>query len=515
MQFNKELYQSYLKCPREFYFMVNKENAQPKHEMRQHYDNMEKEVIKLAQGLLSGGTDAHHSHDETLKLINDGQNIIYNARFISDKYDTSVDIIVRSGQGYDIYCITREESSDFHSFVNKQSKKGLFKKFAANLTFTKYSLVDMGFKINKSLVIAVNKFYKRGKELDITKLFDILDISAGINIARYTFPKDIEKMNHLVNDVILPNTSISKGKCLKPQFNECLFSKYCWKDIPKDSIHDIPKISSSKIDDCIKSNKIMLESVLEDAMSRSKEETKIKKLIDFTDKQKMLIKRALRTKTSENLPQLFTFVNDLVYPLYHWDLETFAKIIPPYENTMPYENIPFQFSLHIEQKNEEVTHIEFLDTSGNDPREDLIKSLISNMGESGSIIVYNMGFESVVLQNLAMQFPKYEKELMALKDRLVDLFEPFQSNYYYHPDMKFSNALKSVYPALIGDAYKNLTINNGLSAMAAYFTIQEQVQNRIMIDEDLRKYCFQDTYSMIEILRYLKNVLIHAGFEIT
>lgn len=513
MKFNKELYQAFLKCPREFYFMINEDEQQKKHDMRVHYDNMEKGLKKIAQGLFMGGIDANQNAEETLKLINDGTNIIYNAKFTSDTYDTDVDILIRSGNGYDIYRITREESSDFHSFVNKQSKKGIFKKFASDLTFTKYSLVDMGFKVNKSIIVAINKFYKRGKELDITKLFDILDISTGINISRYTFPKEIEKMTKMLEVVELPSTTLSKSKCLKPQFHECLFSKYCWQDVPKNSVHDIPKISSSKIEDCIKKGKVDLVSVLPDVLSRSKEETKIKHLIEFTDNQKMLIKRALRTKTSEKLPQLFTFVNDLVYPLYHWDVETFAYIVPPYEGTTPYENIPFQFSLHIEGKDTEIKHIEFLDTSGDDPRENLIKSLIENMGESGSIIVYNMAFESSVLQNLAMQFPKYEKELMALKDRLVDLFEPFQSNYYYHPDMKFSNALKSVYPALIGDAYKKLHINNGLIAMSTYFSIQENRNIKIEFDEHLKKYCFQDTYSMIEILKYLKNVLVNAGFE--
>ena len=64
-----------------------------------------------------------------------------------------------------------------------------------------------------------------------------------------------------------------------------------------------------------------------------------------------------------------------------------------FDHTLPYQQIPFQYSLHV-QDADEIKHFEFLtETNGTDPRISLIKQLILDCGSEGDIIVYNISFE--------------------------------------------------------------------------------------------------------------------------
>ena len=40
------------------------------------------------------------------------------------------------------------------------------------------------------------------------------------------------------------------------------------------------------------------------------------------------------------------FLDTLSYPLYHLDFETFQQAVPEFIGLRPYEQIPFQFSIH-------------------------------------------------------------------------------------------------------------------------------------------------------------------------
>ncbi len=46
----------------------------------------------------------------------------------------------------------------------------------------------------------------------------------------------------------------------------------------------------------------------------------------------------------ESIP---TFSSDLNYPLYFLDYETFSDVLPPFDGLRPYQQVPFQYSLHV------------------------------------------------------------------------------------------------------------------------------------------------------------------------
>ncbi len=63
------------------------------------------------------------------------------------------------------------------------------------------------------------------------------------------------------------------------------------------------------------------------------------------------------------------FLSTLSYPIYHLDFETFQIAIPLWRGTKPYEQIPFQYSLHIDKGDGSTpTHKEFLPNEFYDPR---------------------------------------------------------------------------------------------------------------------------------------------------
>jgi hypothetical protein len=205
------------------------------------------------------------------------------------------------------------------------------------------------------------------------------------------------------------------------------------------------------------------------------------------------------------------FLNTLQYPLYYMDFETFSSAIPPFNGTKPYQQIPFQFSLHVVEKdNATAKHHSFLADGTDDPRNEFIASLKKVLGNSGSIVVYKMDFEKGVLNRLATFLPKYNNWVEGLNDRIIDLLVPFRSFHYYDAKQKGSASIKNVLPVLTGTNYDHLDISDGMEASLAFLdVISNNVaeKEKMKIREDLEKYCALDTEGMIWIVDKLKELV--------
>ena len=182
--------------------------------------------------------------------------------------------------------------------------------------------------------------------------------------------------------------------------------------------------------------------------------------------------------------------------------------VPLFDRTRPYQQIPFQYSLHV-QDTDQIKHFEFLaETDGTDPRISFIKQLILDCGSEGDILVYNISFEQSKIEELIQAFPGYQVPLEGIIRRLKDLMIPFQKGWYYTPEMKGSYSIKQVLPALVPElSYKQLNINEGGTASTTFAAMANGTfdggfeQTRI----DLLEYCKMDTYAMVEILRVLRD----------
>ena len=189
-----------------------------------------------------------------------------------------------------------------------------------------------------------------------------------------------------------------------------------------------------------------------------------------------------------------------------------TSALPIFDNSRPYQQLVFQYSLHLKNISGDLMHREFLAEASPsiDPRIDFVKQLINDFGDSGDILVYNIGFERGKLYDLIEVFPQLEKQINAIIDRLKDLMVPFQQKWYYTPEMKGSYSIKAVLPALVPElSYKNLEIKEGGTASNTFtqMVLGEFKGDIIQTRNDLLAYCKMDTYAMVRILEKLYNSL--------
>ena len=196
------------------------------------------------------------------------------------------------------------------------------------------------------------------------------------------------------------------------------------------------------------------------------------------------------------------------------DFETINPAIPPWLGTRPYQQIPFQFSLHCLSNTGEIEQRSFLDLSGDDPSRRFAEALIGACGHSGPIFVYNAGFETARVRELAVRFPLLAEPLLALNERVVDLL-PLARNHCYYPSQEGSWSIKVVLPALCPDlSYDQLQgVKDGGMAMSAFLEAlspQTTVNRKEAIKHELLEYCALDTLGLVHLWSVFSGVPLKA-----
>jgi len=183
--------------------------------------------------------------------------------------------------------------------------------------------------------------------------------------------------------------------------------------------------------------------------------------------------------------------------------------VPPFDGTRPYGQIPFQYSLHVQELAvSEPVHYAFLAEPNIDPRKSLITQLIREMPAGACVIAYNMSFEKRVLTGLSEMFPIHATTIEKIVANMRDLMDPFRSRAYYSWEMMGSYSIKEVLPVLVPElSYKELEVGDGGEAMDAYHRMCSAAdQNEVnKIREALHKYCHLDTLAMVRILEKLRG----------
>jgi hypothetical protein len=193
-------------------------------------------------------------------------------------------------------------------------------------------------------------------------------------------------------------------------------------------------------------------------------------------------------------------------PAYFLDFETIQFAVPIWEGTRPYAQIPFQYSLHYLGANGGLQHREFLDTSGGDPSRHFAEKLLVDCGIDGPVFVYNAGFESARIKELASRFNDLADRLLAINTRMVDLL-PIARRYFYHPKQHGSWSIKQVLPAIdtrLG--YENLAgVQDGGMAQVEYLKAIAPTVSTVELERirnELLAYCGHDTYALVKLWQY-------------
>ncbi|MBX7492041.1 DUF2779 domain-containing protein [Qipengyuania sp. 1NDW9] len=194
------------------------------------------------------------------------------------------------------------------------------------------------------------------------------------------------------------------------------------------------------------------------------------------------------------------------FPRTYLDFETVSSAIPRWLGTKPFQQIPFQFSAHIENVNGAIKHRDFLSLDDQDPRREFAEKLLAAVPREGAIITYNATFERTRIRELAARFDDLSSALRQLADRVVDL-EPVARSCWFHRDQKGSWSIKAVLPTIpAAISYSELAVQDGMAAQRVFLEAVE-LPNSSKQKADhglaLREYCAMDTWAMVELLRHL------------
>ncbi|MDQ5944435.1 MAG: hypothetical protein QG658_503 [Patescibacteria group bacterium] len=210
-------------------------------------------------------------------------------------------------------------------------------------------------------------------------------------------------------------------------------------------------------------------------------------------------------------PKIAEFLQQLEYPLYFLDYETMSGLIPYFDGHRPYQQVPFQYSLHVlEAPHAELTQKEYLHRENSDPSRPLTEQLIQDIGDKGSVIVWYEDFEKGRNKELGEMMPEYKNAMEAINERVVDLMVPFKQKWYDDQRFNGSASIKNVLPVLCPHlSYKELGIQEGGSAQRLWMEAvldEKRADQKDQILEDLIEYCSLDTLAMVEIYKKLAEL---------
>jgi hypothetical protein len=230
---------------------------------------------------------------------------------------------------------------------------------------------------------------------------------------------------------------------------------------------------------------------------------------------RIMVDRMQQQRIDINPAPIWKMLDALRYPLYFLDFESIAIATPLFEDSSPSQKYAFQYSLHVQSADGEISHFEYLHEQRSDPGEMLARSLLDHTGPTGSVIVYNKTMERGVLNALARQFAEMGDGLRQISSRIWDLEVVFRK-HYRHWQWGTKSSIKNVLPSLVPElSYKGLEVKEAGMASLEWLRMIEtgDVHRKAAIATALRRYCALDTLAMVRLLEVVEKetATIQAG----
>jgi len=486
MPFNllsKTKYITGLQCPRLIWIEVNEPEKIPETDpVTQHIFDQGHLVGELAKKLFPIGIDIPQDDfmgniEETKELLKE-RKPLFEAGILAGKLYSRVDILSPAGE-------------DKWDIVEVKSSTSVKKVHIDDVAYQRYCCTQFGLNIRNCYLALINNQYVRDGEIDPKGLFNIHDVTDKVEKASVGIQDRIDGIWEAINQETCPEMIIGPH-CRDPY--ECPLTD-CWDHLPEHNIFTL-YYGGKKAFAMYDSGMVTIAEIPD----------------DYKLNEEQLIQQAAVVSGEPHIDKeaIKEFLSTLEYPMYYLDFETIGPAVPLFNGVRPYQDVPFQFSLHVVQDDKsEPVHYSYLTSGTGDPRPDLQKELQKLLGDAGSIVAYNKGFEEGCLQDMAAVSPEYSDWIEQVCNRLVDLLAPFSNFHYYHPTQKGSASLKRVLPAITGRGYEDLGISDGQVASftflaATYGDMPEADKAKVM--SDLELYCGRDTEGMIWIVNRLREL---------
>jgi hypothetical protein len=312
-----------------------------------------------------------------------------------------------------------------------------------------YVITNSGLQLEDISIVHLDTDYIRQGNLDIQKLFRNTSILKKVEGLQPAIAKKTIELKNVLQMKTSPDVKMG-DHCSKPY--QCDFYGFCSKDIIEDEEEEPEYINRVAISD---------------------------------------------------------FVKQLQYPLQFLDFETWMTAVPEQDGHWPFRQIPFQYSLHIQNdKDSPLDHRYYLADGPHTRHIEFIEHLLTSVEQKGTVLVYNKTFENTILNHLKDEFTQLSDDIEKIQNRMIDLMTPFRKNYRL-PAMKGSYSIKYVLPALVPELnYDSLTIGNGSDASAAFYNLKHNtdISERMSTRKTLLDYCGLDTLAMVKILEKIMSV---------
>jgi hypothetical protein len=412
---------------------------------------------------------------------------LFEVRFLAGDMTVRVDVL-RSGSS-DGWVLTEVKSSTMTS-------RSSTKKAKQDVAFQTYVLDKAGLPVEGTEVMHLDPEYVHPGD---GTLFTRMDLTGKLDEQVQEAKEKAPEFAAVLGQDEPPNLWPSRA-C-----NTCDCPTPC-HDLPAHSVLTLPRLYYGHLDEIIEEGRWTLEELKGHPHLKPKHEN--------------YIQAAQSGEPFVDTAEVRNVLSELEYPLYFLDFEAIDYALPPFEDTSPWEKIPFQYSLHVVRegqeslRKEDVRHEEFLHDGDVDPRPTLAERLLEDIGPEGSIVVYNDTFEEGILEDLQEAFPKWEDRFQDYTHRLWDQGEIFQNGHYVHPSQKGSWSLKKVLPAFDPDLeYDDLDVQEGMEAVVEYSRMiapETSESEAKKIRQDLIEYCERDTWAMVVIHKELSELVGRA-----
>jgi hypothetical protein len=211
------------------------------------------------------------------------------------------------------------------------------------------------------------------------------------------------------------------------------------------------------------------------------------------------------------------FLDALQFPLFFLDYETYT--FDTDTEGFSTSQLPFQYSLHrLDLPGQlEPTQTMYLHAEASNPLQPLLAHLLEDLGQRGTILVWNDKFEKKCNRLMAEQDPEKLQALSAINRRIVDLAAPYKNKWIVDRRIAPRWGLKTVLPSLYPpDQYPELDYNTlhliyeGAAAQRFWtegILAANSSYDQTEILDALRAYCSLDTLAMVYIYRKYQELV--------
>jgi hypothetical protein len=330
---------------------------------------------------------------------------------------------------------------------------------------------------------------------DLSNLFVREDMTPLVEAALIGVPDELAAQRQMLAGP-LPDIAIGEH-CTRPY--DCPFIPRCWPALPGHHVSSLYRIDRKR--------------------SVELEANGYATIYDLpTDLELSLIHarqvRAVQTGRMVVEPSLAGALAQFVSPMAFLDFETVSLAIPRWPGCRPWQQVPVQFSVHLEEPGKGLAHRQWIADGPEDPRPALAAALVEACAGARKVVAYYASFERECIKQLREAAPQIGKELERIERRLVDLL-PTIRNHVYHPDFGGGFSIKKTLPALVpGLSYADLEVKDGEVATVELQRLMFEgagmpAAERAAVREHLLRYCERDTWAMVKLPETLRGLVVH------